>query len=413
MIMNSQNMDNNIRRNKAPEQTPVTQRNPFHSLENMQTIDSVMQDPQARKKFVMQGSGKPFSIDISSAKQHMLQAMHQNSNMQRKVNGKLPSFESNNNMRQNSQFRVYSPPKLMQQKPISRQPRTMAGSPNKFKPNNMKQNGGYSRAGNPHENQNRMPVSRPNEFMQNKRQNNNNPNRNNQNIRQNPAMLQGTMTPSNFAHPDIYNIPSKNGKKRGPSRPPIIREGDWLCAENNCANINWAKRTGCHLCGAKRPHVEAIKKRPYMLTKLYEANTWSCPRCKNIIKCEHNYCCICGESRTQEIVDGIRAVQRTVAYDRDGKTGNTTKVCASRAEPIDPQEQMQMDELIQNIENDQGQFLDGIEHTQERLIDPETREEPDTEYLLENNVRRNFGNNDYNTSSAKWMMNSAMSHRPY
>ena len=116
--------------------------------------------------------------------------------------------------------------------------------------------------------------------------------------------------------------------------------------------------------------------------------------------------------RTQEIVDGLRAVQRTVAYDRDGKTGNTTKVCASRAEPMDMNDEVDMDELIQSIDNDQGQFLDNIETTQARPIDQEERDEPDTEYLLENNVRRNFGN-DFNTSSAKWMMNSAMSQRQY
>ena len=33
--------------------------------------------------------------------------------------------------------------------------------------------------------------------------------------------------------------------QRMPSRPPIIREGDWLCP--HCHNINWAKRTTCNL----------------------------------------------------------------------------------------------------------------------------------------------------------------------
>ena len=46
-----------------------------------------------------------------------------------------------------------------------------------------------------------------------------------------------------------------------------------------------------------RPHISAVKKRPYMLTKLYEANTWSCPKCKNIIKANHTFCGICGEHR--------------------------------------------------------------------------------------------------------------------
>ena len=34
---------------------------------------------------------------------------------------------------------------------------------------------------------------------------------------------------------------------RGAARPPVIKEGDWLCPNTNCSNINWSKRTRCNL----------------------------------------------------------------------------------------------------------------------------------------------------------------------
>ena len=43
--------------------------------------------------------------------------------------------------------------------------------------------------------------------------------------------------------------------------------------------------------------MSVVKKRPYMVTKLYEANTWSCPKCKNIINADHTFCGICGTNR--------------------------------------------------------------------------------------------------------------------
>ena len=34
---------------------------------------------------------------------------------------------------------------------------------------------------------------------------------------------------------------------RGAARPPVIKEGDWLCPNQTCCNINWSKRSGCNL----------------------------------------------------------------------------------------------------------------------------------------------------------------------
>jgi hypothetical protein len=40
---------------------------------------------------------------------------------------------------------------------------------------------------------------------------------------------------------------AKKNPNRGAARPPVIKEGDWLCSNSNCSNINWSKRSSCNL----------------------------------------------------------------------------------------------------------------------------------------------------------------------
>jgi hypothetical protein len=92
-------------------------------------------------------------------------------------------------------------------------------------------------------------------------------------------------------------------------------------------------------------------------------------------------------------------VQRSNAYDRkDSQTG--TRVTVSRAEPIGT------DDLIEQICNDNYEYSQMPNN--EQSSHPE---EPDTEYLLEHNVRQNFGTEEQ--SSAKWYKYSENSQRPY
>lgn len=44
-----------------------------------------------------------------------------------------------------------------------------------------------------------------------------------------------------------FKKPKSKKSKRGAARPPVIKEGDWLCPNQNCCNINWSKRVYCNL----------------------------------------------------------------------------------------------------------------------------------------------------------------------
>jgi hypothetical protein len=70
---NHNNFDNYVRHSRPPpENTPQNnQRRAFNSLENLEMINSVMQDPQAKKKFVVEISGKSFYVEISTEKGQM------------------------------------------------------------------------------------------------------------------------------------------------------------------------------------------------------------------------------------------------------------------------------------------------------------------------------------------------------
>ncbi|KAJ8420698.1 hypothetical protein Cgig2_016237 [Carnegiea gigantea] len=66
--------------------------------------------------------------------------------------------------------------------------------------------------------------------------------------------------PSDFGEP-VENAGEMNGAAgRGSGRGDAPgkawkQEGDWLCPNTRCGNINWAKRTKCNICNTNKPGV--------------------------------------------------------------------------------------------------------------------------------------------------------------
>ncbi len=73
-----------------------------------------MQDPQAKKKFLVESSGKSFSVDISTEKGQIALEFIANWTMDKRMGQRRPSFESR---AQNclGGYKVYSPVKCQNQ----------------------------------------------------------------------------------------------------------------------------------------------------------------------------------------------------------------------------------------------------------------------------------------------------------
>lgn len=149
-----------------------------------------------------------------------------------------------------------------------------------------------------------------------------NQNRHNQQLYQSHKQQQQQQKAQYFQDQQQGKIPSgKNAKdsQKRPSLPPSIKDGDWLCPNKGCSNINWAKRMQCHLCGTDRPNmtddmiVRKKKERmPAMVSKLYKSTLWSCSNCQNIVKAEFHWCCICGQKRSEEADRNINQAQKHI-----------------------------------------------------------------------------------------------------
>jgi hypothetical protein len=131
-------------------------------------------------------------------------------------------------------YKVYSPVKCQNQSQKQPTTMTMAGSPVKLQ-NSMKRNGRFSRG---------PGINNGQQINMPKNNNNNRPKmqERHHHIKHQHSLQ---MLSQNFLIAP-KNAMQKGPKKRGSSRPPIIREGDWLCSKPNCENINLAKRQNCH-----------------------------------------------------------------------------------------------------------------------------------------------------------------------
>ncbi|PPD90754.1 hypothetical protein GOBAR_DD12299 [Gossypium barbadense] len=82
------------------------------------------------------------------------------------------------------------------------------------------------------------------------------------------------------------------------------QEGDWLCPNTSCSNVNFSFRGVCNRCGTARPagHGRAVA----ATGGLFGPNDWPCPMCGNINWAKRMKCNICNTNKPGHNEGGVR-----------------------------------------------------------------------------------------------------------
>lgn len=101
------------------------------------------------------------------------------------------------------------------------------------------------------------------------------------------------------------------------------QDGDWMCPNTSCSNVNFAFRGVCNLCGSARPAGvsagaagsggrgrghggQEIGSSNRAVGGLFGPNDWSCPMCGNINWAKRTKCNICNTNKPGHTEGGVR-----------------------------------------------------------------------------------------------------------
>ncbi|CAI5776946.1 finger Ran-binding domain-containing 2 [Podarcis lilfordi] len=134
-----------------------------------------------------------------------------------------------------------------------------------------------------------------------------------------------------------------------------VSDGDWICPDKKCGNVNFARRTSCNRCGReKTTEAKMMKAGGTEIGKtlaeksrgLFSANDWQCKTCGNVNWARRSECNMCNtpkyaklEERTgygggfneRENVEYIEREESDGEYDEFGR-----KKKKYRGKPVGP-----------------------------------------------------------------------------
>ncbi|KAJ1170760.1 hypothetical protein NDU88_002632 [Pleurodeles waltl] len=175
-----------------------------------------------------------------------------------------------------------------------------------------------------------------------------------------------------------------------------VSDGDWICPDKKCANVNFARRANCNRCGReKSTDAKMMKAGGTEIGKtlaeksrgLFSANDWQCKTCGNVNWARRSECNMCNtpkyaklEERTgygggfneRENVEYIEREESDGEYDEFGR-----KKKKYRGKLVEPKTVVKPAEKVSDGENDEEEGDDGADLSKYKLDDDEEEEDED------------------------------------